>query len=88
MKKFLASTIASVTFLVAAGAFAAPPASGPTRMACSHCAGHSAKHVAKSASRAALYGLKSGSCRGGMSLASAVRWGNAQKPCPDCGKNA
>ncbi len=86
MKKFLATTFASVTFLVAAGAMAGPPALAKPGMPCSHCPGHVPNTTAQTTLRGSLYSVNTRPCPHGGSVAA--RWGNGQKPCPHCTHHA
>lgn len=82
MKKFLATTLASVTFLFAAGALAGPAASAKPAMPCSQCPGHLAQATAFASPRGSLYGVNTRPCPHGGSVAA--RWGNGQQPCIHC----
>ena len=81
MKNLLKTLAASIVLLSASVALAAPPAQAPARTACSHCATQmSAKTPAGPG--ATLFGGAHRPCQHGAAIA--VRWGNAQKPCPHC----
>jgi|GEM_PF-2779143 len=84
MKQLFASVLASIALLGASNAFAGPPAKGPTALPCSHCGGHGAKHASVASPRAALFGVDTRPCPNQHASSSVARWGNAQKPCPDC----
>ncbi len=86
MKKFLASTLASITFLVATGALAGPAALATPGMPCSHCPGHVAQEAPLASARGSLYSAGTKPCPHGGSVAA--RWGNGQKPCIHCTHHA
>ena len=84
MKKLLSSILGSIVLLAATNAVAAPPAQGPAALPCAHCGGQHAKHASVASSRSALFGIDSRPCPNQHSSFTVARWGNAQKPCPDC----
>ena len=86
MKKFLATALASVTFLVATGALAGPAARAKAGMPCSHCPGHVAQEGTLASARGSLYSVDTKPCPHGGSVAA--RWGNGQKPCIHCTHHA
>ena len=85
MKKFLATTFASVTFLLASGALAGPAALAKPGISCSQCRGHVAKATTFASPRGSLYSVDTRPCPHGGSVAA--RWGNGQKPCVHCAHN-
>jgi hypothetical protein len=86
MKKFLATTLASVTFLLATGALAGPAALAKPGTSCSQCREHIATATALASSRGSLYSANTRPCPRGGSVAA--RWGNGQKPCAHCAHHA
>jgi hypothetical protein len=85
MTKYFAAKLALVTFVTAGTAFAAPPAGEPSHQPCAHCVMAAAQRTT-SAMRGSLYSNGVKPCR--HQVASTVRWGVAQKPCPHCTHSA
>ena len=85
MKKLIAGTIASLTFVFASVAMAAPPAAA-TQPGCVHCSMTGAMKTTTGATRGALYGTGNQPCQ--HTIAANVRWGSAQKPCTHCNHTA
>ncbi|MGC4068934.1 MAG: hypothetical protein QM784_30675 [Polyangiaceae bacterium] len=83
MKHFFAPLFVAAGLLISTNVFAAPAAHEPTSTPCTHCDGDHGKPKL-AASRAGLFGYAERPCPNQHSSLVAARWGNAQKPCPDC----
>ena len=83
MKKLIVSTVLALSVFSTAAAFAGPPARQDLAVPCAHCliSGKKAANVALP--HAGQYGLGELRCRHGAASTN-TRWGNAEKPCPDC----
>jgi hypothetical protein len=85
MKKLIAGTLASLTFVFASVAMAAPPAAA-AQLGCAHCSMTGAMKTPVGTTRGALYGTGHQPCQ--HTMAADVRWGSAQKPCMHCNHTA
>ncbi len=86
MKKTLATVLASVSFLVANAAFAAPSSASPAEQPCAHCVKSGTMAINTTGTRGATFSQGNRPCL--HVNVAAARWGANQKPCPHCTHSA
>lgn len=83
MNKLIISAVVTVTALSTLNAFAAPAARQNSARPCAHCTMSSHGQIRVATPHAGQYGLHQQQCNH-ATVASNVRWGKAQMPCPHC----